>query len=379
MKHSIVPKVVDELVHTNSPKHRHSFEYQTAMGQTISSSGGPSAESLLAASMEGDIDQVKSLLGQLIADSDNRSSLASCVNKTDPSGNAAIHGAVFGGHLEVLQFLCSCGADLLLKNSLGCSPLWIAAGYDKINCLEFLSVELSIAGKWEEALMHTNTSDDTPFLAAASKGNIAACKSLLSLVEKYSVVSDESSWELKKKMVREANIGGDTPLKVAVGAGHVELVSFLLQVDNEICQKIENNDLQSRCINTKNNAGLTPLIVACERNNVDIVKILMEEHGVELTCDAKARSPLAVASFCGCKDVVEYLLSNQTSAALINDVDENGCTPLWLAARTGDLTTMKLLIAAGADATIKNNEGLTPNDVAVKFNKEKVEQYFADN
>ena len=351
------------------------------MGQTFSSSGGPSAECLLAASMAGEIDQVKSLLGQLIADSDNRSSLASCVNKTDPSGNAAIHGAVFGGHLEVLDFLCSCGADLLLKNSLGCSPLWIAAGYDKINCLEFLSEQLHVVGKWEEALMHTNTSGDTPFLAAASKGNIAACKSLLSLVEKYSAndgTSDESSWELKKEMVRAANNGGDTPLKVAVGAGHVELVSYLLQVDDEICQKIENNDLQSRCINTKNNAGLTPLIVACERNNVDIVKFLLEEHGAGITCDAKGRSPLAVGSFCGCKDVVEYLLSNQTSAALMNDVDENGCTPLWLAARTGDLTMVKLLIDAGADATIRNNEGLTPEEVSRKFKKEKVEQYFAD-
>ena len=96
------------------------------------------------------------------------------------------------------------------------------------------------------------------------------------------------------------------------------------------------------------------------------------------TCDSKARSPLAVASFCGCKDVVEYLLSNPTSAALINEVDENGCTPLWLAARTGDLAMVKLLIDAGADATIKNSEGLSPEEVAVKFKKEKVEQYFAN-
>ncbi len=355
------------------------------MGQTFSSSSGPSAESLLAASMAGEIDQVKSLLGQLIADSDNRSSLASCVNKTDPSGNTALHGAVFGGHLEVLEFLYSCGADLLLKNSLGCSPLWIAAGYDKINCLEFLAEQLDSAGKWEEALMHTNTSGDTPFLAASSKSNIATCKKLLSLVEKYSEdnASDESSWEMKRKMIRAANNGGDTPLKVAVGAGHVELVTFLLQVDDEICKNIESNDSQSRCINTKNNAGLTPLIVACERNNVDIVRILIEgqSDGASVdvkTCDSKARSPLAVASFCGCKDVVEYLLSNPTSAALINEVDENGCTPLWLAARTGDLAMVKQLIDAGADATIKNSEGLSAEEVAVKFKKEKVEQYFAD-
>lgn len=358
------------------------------MGQKFSSSTGhlPAAH-LLAASMEGNLDQVKSLLGKVIADSDNQSSLASCVNKTDPSGNAAIHGAVFGGHLEVLDFLCSsCGADLLLKNSLGCSPLWIAAGYDKINCLEFLAEQLDAAGKWEEALMDANTSGDTPFLAASSKGNIQAAKCLLSLVEKYSTKDDatddsssSSSWELKRKMIRTANNGGDTPLKVVVGEGHVHLVSFLLQVDVEISEKIENNESQSmRCINTKNNAGLTPLIVACERNNVEIVSILMDYGADVTTCDAKARNVLSVASFCGCKDVVKYLLSNPTTAALINEVDENGCTPLWLAARTGDLAMLKLLLDAGADATINNNEGLSPEEVAVKFKKEKVIHYFAD-
>jgi ankyrin repeat protein len=353
------------------------------MGQTFSSSGSPSAESLLAASMEGNIDHVKTLLGGIIADSDNQSSLESCVNKTDPAGNAAVHGAVFGGHLEVLEFLSSCGANLLLKNSLGCSPLWIAAGYDRINCLEFLTEQVYVAGKWKEALLETNTSGDTPFLAASSKGNISVCRSLVTLVEKYSIksdASDESSWELKRNMIRTANNGGDTPLKVAVGAGHVELVSFLLRVDEEISEEIDKSEPQSRCINTKNNAGLTPLIVACERNNVDIVKILVEHGAADVTaCDAKERNIFAVASFCGCKDVVEYLLSNPTTAALINQVDENGCTPLWLAARTGDLAMVKLLIDAGADAKIKNNDGLSPAEVAVKFKKEKVEKYFAQS
>lgn len=351
------------------------------MGQKFSSSGS-SAESLLAASIEGNLDQVKTLLGKLIADSDNQSSLSSCVNKADSSGNTALHGAVFGGHLEVVKFLCiSCGADLLLKNSLGCSPLWIAAGYDKINCLEFLSQQLDAAGKLEKALMDTNTSGDTPFLAAASRGNIAACKSMISSAEtSFSQTSDETSWELKGRMIRTVNNSGDTPLKVVVGEGHVELVTLLLQIDDEISEKIHNsNNLQTKCINTKNNNGLTPLIVACERNNVEIVKILLEYKADVKTCDAKERNPLAVAAFCGCKDVVEYLLSNSSiTTTLINEKDENGCTPLWLASRTGDLAMVQLLIDAGADATLKNNEGLSPEEVATKFKKEKVQQYFAE-
>jgi ankyrin repeat protein len=270
---------------------------------------------------------------------------------------------------------------LILKNSLGCSVLWIAAGYDKVDCLEFLTEQLYNAGKWEEALLDTNTTGDTPFLAAASKGNIAACQSLLMLVEQFSIKDNETdvwAWELKRKLIRKANSGGDTPLKVVVGAGHVELVSFLLAVDEHISEKIEDNNLQSRCINTKNNAGLAPVIVACERNNVEIVKILVEYGADVNTCDAKGRSTIAVASFCGCREVVEYLLSNPTTVSLINKTDETGCTPLWLAARTGDLTMVKMLIDAGADATMKNNEGLSPSEAAEKFKKEKVVQYFAE-
>ena len=76
-------------------------------------------------------------------------------------------------------------------------------------------------------------------------------------------------------------------------------------------------------------------------------------------------------------DVVEYLL-NETDAksVLLNESDDNGCTPIWLAARTGNLSMVETLITAGADATITNNEGLSPQDVAVKFKKDKVEQYF---
>ena len=61
----------------------------------------------------------------------------------------------------------------------------------------------------------------------------------------------------------------------------------------------------------------------------------------------------------------------------MNTVDLTGCTPLWLAARTGNLSMVELLMDAGADATIKNDENLTPQDVAVKFKKEKVAEYYS--
>ena len=144
--------------------------------------------------------------------------------------------------------------------------------------------------------------------------------------------------------------------------------------DEAVANK-EEDVMHSKCINLKNNIGLSPLIVACERNLPSIAEILLK-HGADLSIkDSKGRNLLAVASFCGCgcNDVVEFLLNKtETPSLLLNETDLNECTPLWLAARAGNVSMVKLLIDAGADATIKNNEELSPQkDVAVKFKKEK--------
>ena len=76
--------------------------------------------------------------------------------------------------------------------------------------------------------------------------------------------------------------------------------------------------------------------------------------------------------------MVESLINKtEASSLLLNAVDLAGCTPLWLAARTGNLSMVTLLMINGANATIKNNEDLTQQDVAIKFKKEKVVNYFA--
>jgi hypothetical protein len=59
---------------------------------------------LLSPSMEGNIDEVKRLVGEFIAECKNKNdadALKNFVDRKDPAGNAAIHGAVFSGHLEV--------------------------------------------------------------------------------------------------------------------------------------------------------------------------------------------------------------------------------------------------------------------------------------
>jgi len=274
-----------------------------------------------------------------------------------------------------VSFLDSCGADLRTKNGLGCTPIWIAAGYDHLNCLKYL-IEKIMAddnNSLEQCLLDANDTGDTPVLAACSKGNIDICKYLLESMDNL---------DTKRKLLRTANKAGDTALKVAVAGGQdINLLRLLLDADLSIHQS-ELANSEEMCINRKNNLGLSPLIIASERNLPDVVQLLIQYNADVRICDDKGRHALAVASFCGCEDVVKFLLSrikeSPSVASLLNETDNKGCSSIWLAARTGSLSMVKLLIESGADETIADDEGVTPMEVASKFKKEKVFKYLQE-
>ena len=63
-------------------------------------------------------------------------------------------------------------------------------------------------------------------------------------------------------------------------------------------------------------------------------------------------------------------LLKSISKASINEVDAQGRSPLWWAARRGDLPSMTLLIEANADVNKKSNEGQPPLDTAIRSRNE---------
>ena len=250
--------------------------------------------------------------------------------------------------------------------------------------MQYLIDRLRDSDELESALLQPNNSGDTPFLAGASRGNRKACECLLRAADGAPTPTTGAT------MLRTANGAGDTPLKVAVASSQGEdgedTVAFLLKADDGIPRDpfgrsgtAAGDDPMSRtCVDRENGSGLSPLIVACERNLPAVADLLLQ-HGADVDVrDPKGRNPLAIAAFCGCNDALQFLLDRaSTTALLLNRRDGGGCTPVWLAARTGNLSVVELLMDAGADATIKDDAGLSPHDVAAKFKKEKVEQYFA--
>ncbi len=162
------------------------------MGLTFSrASPFQSPSPLFQPAMEGDATMLKSLIGRYIAGYEyvNVNSAPLTSSKYDPKlqsyvnssggggsqGNTPLIAAAYGGHLEIVEFLVDkCGADITIKNDIGCSPIWVAAGYSRIAVLEFFishvvkkerKSETGGTGKVAEILFEGNKTGDSPFLA----------------------------------------------------------------------------------------------------------------------------------------------------------------------------------------------------------------------
>jgi ankyrin repeat protein len=260
--------------------------------------------------------------------------------------------------LDVLQYLVEdCGASLTLSNTLGCFPLWLAAGYDRVGVLAYI---LEKTADVQQALLQTNSSGDTPLIAAASRGNFEACKLLL----QAAASSDAAAAVDVEELMMTGNRNGDTALKVAISIASQEKDTTAL-IDLLLAHATEG------VVNKPNHGGLTPLLVACERDDAKLFQKLVDRKANVTVQDVAGASPLAVAAFCGSKEVLAVLLLNITADRL-DQPNTNGCTPLWLAARSGRPDVVEMLLQAGADPTAANKEGLSPLDVAVKYKREPI-------
>jgi ankyrin repeat protein len=266
------------------------------------------------------------------------------VNDQDAAGNAAIHGAVFGGHINIVKYLVdTAGADLQITNKLGCTPLWLAAGYNHVDILDYLLQQQNCNART------CNNTGDSPLLAAVSKGHVGICRQLV---------------QFDPSLVGVTNHNNDTPLGVAIGHGGLD-ISFL-----ELLIEANKNDNGS--VNHANSNKLTPLLIACERDDVTVVQWLVSKGASVDVRDATGNSPLAVAAFTGGERVVRYFI-NEHPTLLNVQSSSTGCSALWLAVRAGHEGCVTELLHAGADDTLVDvKEKLSPLEAAKKYKRENL-------
>lgn len=106
------------------------------------------------------------------------------------------------------------------------------------------------------------------------------------------------------------------------------------------------------------------LMLAALKGNLDLCKKLIA-HDADV--NKAGWTPLHYAATGGYVEVMRLLLDNH---AYIDAASPNGSTPLMMAAMYGTDDAVKLLLEAGADATLKNGIGVMALDFARKAQRE---------
>ena len=119
-----------------------------------------------------------------------------------------------------------------------------------------------------------------------------------------------------KTNVNALNANDESPLMLAAIKGQTEMVAALIKRDADV-----------------NKTGWTPLHYAASKGHLAIMNLLLENH------------------------------------AYIDAESPNGTTPLMMAAQYGTGPAVQLLLEAGADPLLKNQQGLTAIDFARRVSR----------
>ena len=145
---------------------------------------------------------------------------------------------------------------------------------------------------------------------------------------------------------------GETALHIAAERGHADVVRVLV------------TELEA-CIEARTAQGYTPLHLAFRKNDTEVVRTL-----VALGADMGATegfgggSLIHIAVIFGCREMVRMLV-NEFGVDVNTRADENGRTPLHVAANLDFLEMARLLVRLGADVEAKACDGTTPFFVAI--------------
>lgn len=120
-----------------------------------------------------------------------------------------------------------------------------------------------------------------------------------------------------------------------------------------------------------------PLFEACLRCNESGVRSLLRGGADVMLTDNESRNVLHWCAIGGSASLMRSLDAH-TNGTLRDAFDQSGYTPLMLAAEHGRLDTVKYLIDAGCDRSVKNSAGHGAADLAEWFGHKAVHAALVD-
>ncbi|MDE0506064.1 MAG: ankyrin repeat domain-containing protein, partial [Candidatus Poribacteria bacterium] len=286
------------------------------------------------------------------------------VNQKNRDGGTALHGAAFLGHADTARLLLNNGADVNAENYEGVTPLNAAyvdwettkaiAGYLQIDVDEE-AVEsgrtriIELFDQYDAQLGESNSdSQGDELCEAAAAGDIEAAKALL--------IADADP------NARDSELGV-TPLSWATLFNQVKVAEFLIQKGADV--------------NARNRDGGTSLHGAAFLGYADIAALLIQKGADVNARNTKGESPLDVSKVdWGITQLIASWLEIELDQAKVEagrtavvkmlqehssaDTGRSG-DDMCAAVRRGDIETVKVLLAKGADTNTGDSQfGVSP-------------------
>lgn len=149
--------------------------------------------------------------------------------------------------------------------------------------------------------------------------------------------------------INAENKDGNPPLHLAIEKEGLKVVEVFIE--------------RKANINARNKDGHTPLHLATKMLDLDIIGILLKNGADINKKDFSGNSAFHLAVKDRPDYVVEKLLDiipNTNVNKVVNNKNDDGDTPLHLAARKGKFNTVKILVQSGADINACNKKDNTP-------------------
>ncbi|GBM99853.1 Ankyrin-1 [Araneus ventricosus] len=274
----------------------------------------------------------------------------------DCNSSTCLHFAGRAPDCAALEWVLRQGLDINSKDSSGQTVFHTAAKFNRIEVIRYLvdrkQMSLGISDENGKRLLH--------FPAKAS--DISALKWILKqelyinsnkradqivshIASKLNSIEEKQYWVERKHMLLDiGDENGKTPLDVAVENQSISVVEYI--------SKLEINS------SVKDKNGSTAFLIAMYRHNKDTAKVLLEKGANIDEIKVHLNIPvLHIAAESGNINLVKLLIAKRHK---IDSKTEFGLTPLHLATVMGHFEIVKALVVNGADVNVKDETGTTP-------------------